>query len=137
MSEIRVHPKYNLKVSACGEVFGPRVKRKTRLDRYGYKRLNVLHEGTHITLLVHGLVADCFLERERPDHVVNHINGDKSDNSVENLEYVTVAGNNAHMRRVLATGPKCIPYGGFYSLREAERMLGVSRFELRKLVLQT
>jgi len=45
---------------------------------------------------IHCLVAEAFI-CARPDNMeVNHIDGDKNNNSVKNLEYVTRAENMAH-----------------------------------------
>ncbi len=50
-----------------------------------------------IRIMVHRLVALTFLYFEGcEDLVVNHKNGDKLDNRVENLEFVTVRENNIH-----------------------------------------
>jgi hypothetical protein len=46
------------------------------------------------TVAVHRLVAKAFLGENHLD--INHINGDKLDNAVENLEYVTRSENARH-----------------------------------------
>src|ERR1700720_3200555 len=51
---------------------------------------------------VHGLVAAAFLGSCPPKHEVTHRNGDYTDNSVANLEYVTRREN--QKRFVLRTG---------------------------------
>lgn len=48
--------------------------------------------------LIHRLVAEAFLRSPAPGEVVNHLNGDKRDNRVENLEWGTFSDNNRHAR---------------------------------------
>lgn len=47
---------------------------------------------------LHRLVASAFVERPAGRDFINHINGDKTDNRAENLEWVTMADNNRHAR---------------------------------------
>jgi hypothetical protein len=55
---------------------------------------------------VHRLVAAAFLGDFAPGMEVNHKNGVKTDNRLENLEMVTRSGNALHMYRTgLAVGP--------------------------------
>lgn len=54
----------------------------------GYKRFEIkFSDGRIKKFLVHRLVYECFVSPEYD--VINHINGDKTDNRVENLESVT------------------------------------------------
>ena len=47
---------------------------------------------------IHRLVAEAFVSRRDGCDVVNHMNGDKTDNSAANLEWTTMADNNRHAR---------------------------------------
>ena len=72
-------------------------------------------------LYVHRLVAEKYIPN--PDNLpqVNHLNGDKADNRVENLEWCTAKQNMRHARDVL--GRKWFPpshYG--YVPEEGQKM---------------
>lgn len=69
----------------------------------GYMRVAIRKGKTHkgICAGVHRFVAAAFIPN--PDNLpeVNHKNGDKKDNRVENLEWVTSSQNKLHAYRVL------------------------------------
>ena len=48
------------------------------------------------TLLIHRLVAQHFLPHSSSKTIVNHIDGNKQNNRVDNLEWTTVSGNVIH-----------------------------------------
>ena len=70
---------------------------KQRLDKDGYYQVNLYYNGLEVTKKVHRLVALTFLEKDYKEGlVVNHIDGIKTNNFVENLEWTTVSGNTQH-----------------------------------------
>jgi hypothetical protein len=65
------------------------------LDRDGYRVYRMMVDGVKKHVKGHRLVLNAFVGCQ-PLLNVNHKNGDKQNNSLGNLEWVTVAQNNAH-----------------------------------------
>ena len=66
----------------------------------GYLRVGVRIGNTLHNAAVHRLVALAFLGNPLPGQVINHINEDRADNRVENLEWVTQKENLGHSLRL-------------------------------------
>ena len=62
----------------------------------GYLEVSPKKNGKRIKHLVHRLVGIAFVPGYRDDLTINHINGDKLDNRIENLEWVSLARNTQH-----------------------------------------
>jgi hypothetical protein len=127
------HPIYNVYINEPGQVLGARGNlRKPRKDRYGYLRINLAVKGQkkNKTAYIHRLMAECF-ELPGSGETVDHIDGNKENNSVENLQLVTALEN---YRLYLERGKYHKGYspveinGVLYrSKREAERETGTNR----------
>ena len=59
----------------------------------GYNHVILCNDGKQKTFLVHRLVAEAFIPNPENKPCVDHINGDRTDNSVENLRWVTPREN--------------------------------------------
>lgn len=119
----------------------------------GYKCVNLYQNNKGTMVKVHRLVAQSFLLN--PDNLpeVNHIDGDKTNNMVVNLEWCTSKENVNHARKIGlispnkkgADDPRSIGVlqidpmteevvGKFGSLREAERETGFARANISKVL---
>lgn len=84
-----------LYVSDKGEVFSEKQQLKATKDRKGYLRIKISKNGKHTTLKVHRLVAELFIGNI-DDMQINHKDGNKENNNVENLEVVSCKENIQH-----------------------------------------
>ena len=69
---------------------------KPRNNGSGYMKVILCDSGVRINRNIHRLVAITFIPNPESKRCVNHIDGDKSNNCVTNLEWVTHSENNYH-----------------------------------------
>ena len=113
-------------------------KELSQQTRQGYKRVRVLDR----MLNIHRLVAEAFVPNPSGKPQVNHKDGDKSNNSYLNLEWVTASENVQHAfdtgLKVQKSGAghqravrvKCIDTGVVYgSISDATRALSLTKGE--------
>ena len=89
------------KVSNKGNVYSIRSKMNLKQDKpKGYRRVKLYSKGNTKRIKVHQLVAKTFIPNPMSKKCVNHINGIKHDNRVENLEWVTDLENRKHAKEI-------------------------------------
>ena len=62
----------------------------------GYKRVTLTVGKKKVSYSVHRLIAITFLNNKENTRTVNHIDGDKLNNNVSNLEWATYSENHKH-----------------------------------------
>lgn len=69
---------------------------KPQKDSKGYLHVALCHNNKTKIITIHRLVAKTFIPNTQNKPQVNHINGIKTDNRVENLEWCTASENQLH-----------------------------------------
>lgn len=123
-----------------------RIKKLTPwISKDGYFYVGLRENGRWVKKRVHRLVAEAFIPNPENKPFINHKNGIRTDNRIENLEWVTNSENMLHGYRVLGNKGAWLGKKGksnpsskivlqikdgkviaeFYGEKEAERATGI------------
>lgn len=69
---------------------------KPRINKRGYVQITLCKNSCTKTFRLHRLIAESFIDNPQKKLQVNHINGIRHDNRLENLEWVTQNENMKH-----------------------------------------
>ena len=69
---------------------------KPMVSQYGYEYVMLAYNGKQTSKFIHRIVAETFLCKSDDSSEVNHIDGDKHNNHVDNLDWVTHKQNIQH-----------------------------------------
>lgn len=87
-------------ITADGDVYSTKRGFPERLSgvvgKNGYKAFTFRNAGKDVRLTLHRLLASQFCEKPEGCDMVNHKDGDKLNNAIENLEWVTAGDNVRH-----------------------------------------
>jgi hypothetical protein len=105
MKQIKDLPDYL--ISESGDIYSNLTKRqlKKSINKYGYNHIRLFKDGVRKNFQIHRLVASTFIDNPYMKPQVNHKDGNKSNNHVSNLEWVTQSEN---IRHAINTGLKPI-----------------------------
>lgn len=125
-----------------GRFHAERIKSQVNNGK-GYLIVNLKHNGKQRMRTVHRLVAEAFIANPNNYEDVNHIDGNKENNQVDNLEFCTHRSNMLHAvkfglhtkfgeRKVL-----CVETGMIFdSIKSAEQWIGVKGSRLSNVCQQ-
>ena len=93
-------PNLPYEISSLGKIRNLQGKvLKTYIQNSGYEQIKINYQGLHIHKSIHRLVAEAFIPNPLNKEYVNHIDGNKLNNSVDNLEWCTNSENILHARK--------------------------------------
>lgn len=95
IKEVTGFPKYLIDTN--GNIYNKRTNKKLKIsdNGRGYKKVGLYtEEGKTVNKYIHRLVAETFIDNPNNLSEVNHINEDKANNSVDNLEWCDRKYNN-------------------------------------------
>lgn len=116
-------------------------------DKNGYKRVTFSHKGERHSYPVHRLVAMAYIPNPEDKPTVNHRNGIKDDNRVENLEWATQKEQKRHsimhhlcdknieaLKDANEKRSRMVKIAGriYPSIKRASRELGLSEWAISK-----
>jgi hypothetical protein len=110
-------------ITECGKVISlaTGMELKQSLTTTGYYRVNLNNKDGGRTHKVHRLVAKHFLSNPHNFKCVNHIDGNKLNNHVSNLEWCDYTHNNRHARKLgLCKNPKGLDSSACKSVRRLD-----------------
>ncbi len=73
---------------------------KIALSTKGYMKVDICVNSIKKKKFIHRLLAEAFIPNPLNKPIVNHINGIKTDNQLENLEWCTSSENQSHAYRL-------------------------------------
>ncbi len=104
----------NYEVSSFGNIRNANTKRmlKHQIDKGGYSTVSFRIAGKLSVKKIHRLVAITFLENEDDKPCIDHFDGNRHNNHIENLRFATYSENshNAKIRKDNLSGHKGIRY---------------------------
>lgn len=130
----------NTKYFVCenGDIINSKTNKKLKPQNNGngYLKVTLSIDGGQIQRYVHRLVAECFLLNKSLQ--VNHKDGNKENNNIENLEWCTNSENQIHAHKTGLKKNGNQLWNGKFTKEQVEQMKGFRKdgmfyYEIAKL----
>lgn len=117
---------------------------KSAKNNRGYLCVSLWKDGKGISKTIHRLVLNAFIPNINNEPEINHIDGNKENNILTNLEWSSISNNRKHAysnkfklppneKKVIQKSINGEIIHIFNSLCEAERITGISKGEISKV----
>jgi len=82
-----------------GRIYNKKLKLKTRINKKGYTEIVLSKKCKSYNLLVHRLLAKIYIENPNNLPAVDHYDGNKSNNCLSNLRWVSLSENSRNRKK--------------------------------------
>jgi len=99
----------------------------------GYPKVTLMKDGKKHERRIHKLVGEHFIPNPKGLPIVNHMDSDRSNHTVRNLEWVDNSGNQLHRWKTQKEGLQKMKYEKEYDLKKAASMFSSRRHALKAI----
>lgn len=124
-------------ISQDGFVLNEKTGRKLKAQNNGngYLKVTLTIKGVQIQKYIHRLVAELYIDNPKYKKQVNHKDGDKKNNNVNNLEWVTNSENqiHAHITGLKSNGNNL--WNGKFSLNDLRKIFRLDKNGMKRYLI--
>jgi len=101
----------------------------------GYKKVTLTNNGVQMQRYIHRMVAELYIPCVKNKNQVNHIDGNKNNNHVKNLEWVTNQENQLHAHKTGLKGNGDKLWNGKFSINDLLKIKELSESGIKRYII--